>query len=77
VKNTIKIEEFLNNEYYVLVNTRFPHIGEKLRYLYGYPEYYSYIDKLFTDTRGDTRQGFPKEITNALLKLYNYDQNEN
>lgn len=69
MENIINIE---NNEYYILVNTRFPHIGEKLRLLYGYPEFYSYIDKLFTDTR----QGFPKEITNALLKLYNYNQNE-
>lgn len=69
-ENTIKIEEFLNNEYYILINNRFPHIGEKLRYLYGYPEYYSYIDSLFSDTRNDTRQGFPKEIANALLKIY-------
>ena len=62
-------KSIIDNEHFKLVNSRFPHIGKKIEFLWGEREFDTMINKLFSDTRGDTRQGFPLEIADALLKL--------
>ena len=60
---------------FVLVNERFPHIGERIAALWGSAELGLYINELFLDTRGGTRQGFPAEISRALFRLsFRHDQ---
>lgn len=57
------------NEDCLLVSDRFPHIGKPLRLLWGHPEVAGYIDRLFRDTRGGTRHGFPIEVRDALTRI--------
>ena len=60
---------------FVLLNERFPHIGERIAGLWGSAELALYINELFLDTRGGTRQGFPVEISQALFRLsFRHDQ---
>ena len=56
-------------EEYNLVNTRFPHIGEKLRWTWGHKECVEYIFRILNDSRDGARQGMPKDIASALFKL--------
>lgn len=57
------------NENFRIVNERFPHIGKKLAGLWSTYAFSLFINELFRDTRGGTRQGFPKEISVALFRL--------
>jgi hypothetical protein len=57
------------NENFKIVNERFPHIGKKLVGLWSSYAFSLFINELFQDTRGGTRQGFPKEISVALFRL--------
>lgn len=57
------------NDNFNLVNEKFPHIGKHITFLWGNKEFTGYMNKLFTDTRDGTRQGFPLEVASALLKL--------
>ena len=52
-----------------LVASRFPHLGKGLRLLWGHPEVVTYVDKLFLDTRGATRRGFPPDVMQALVEI--------
>jgi hypothetical protein len=52
-----------------LIVFRFPHIGKALTYLWGQPEVVFYVNKLFLDSRGGTRRGFPEDVKNALLAI--------
>lgn len=52
-----------------LVGSRFPHIGKALGLMWGHPEIVTYLDKLFLDTRGGTRRGFPADIMMALAAI--------
>jgi hypothetical protein len=58
-----------DNKNYQLVNARFPHIGKKIKFLWGYPEFVTMMLKLQQDTRGGTRKGFPGEVLFALMAL--------
>lgn len=49
----------------------FPHIKTKIMSLWGTVELQAYFEKLFTDTRGNTRTGFPGETGKALVSLSN------
>jgi hypothetical protein len=49
----------------------FPHITSKIVALWGTVELHKYLEKLFSDTRGDTREGFPSTAARALLALTN------
>lgn len=49
----------------------FPHITSKIVALWGTVELHNYFEKLFSDTRGDTRKGFPSTAARALLALTN------
>lgn len=57
------------NDDCILVSERFPHIGKPLRLLWGHPEVDGFIAKLFRDTRGGTRRGFPVEVREALSRI--------
>ena len=50
------------------IHMEFPHIADNLELLIGHPEFEVAIGKLIVDERGG-RQGFPKHIMAALLKL--------
>lgn len=49
---------------------RHPHIVERLRMLWGYPEGGRYLAQLIVDTRGG-RTGFSKEVMSELMTLAN------
>lgn len=50
---------------------QFPHITSKIQALWGNIELQRYFDKLFSDTRQNTRKGFPTDAAKALIKLTN------
>lgn len=47
-----------------------PHIVERLRKLWGYPEGRRYLSTLLVDDRGG-RQGFSREVFNEIIALSN------
>jgi hypothetical protein len=51
-----------------------PHIVERLRFLWGYPEGGRYLAQLIVDARGG-RRGFAKEVMSELLTLANLAAN--
>jgi hypothetical protein len=57
------------NQHFKLIYERYPHIGERIKLMWGERECNVYMSELFNDTRGATRQGFPVEIASALFKL--------
>lgn len=57
------------NENFRIVDARFPHIGKKLAGLWSSHDFSVFINELFRDTRGGTRQGFPKDVSVALFRL--------
>jgi len=57
------------NENFKIVNERFPHIGKKLAGLWSSHDFSTFVNELFRDTRGGTRQGFPKDVSVALFRL--------
>ncbi|HXE40048.1 MAG TPA: hypothetical protein VN639_16395, partial [Azonexus sp.] len=57
------------NDNFKIVDERFPHIGKKLAGLWSSHDFSVFINELFQDTRGGTRQGFPKEVSVALFRL--------
>ena len=59
----------IDNEDFVLVNEKFPHIGRKIEVFWGQPECYALFKDLMLDTRDGERQGFPKEVGLALHNL--------
>ena len=52
-----------------LVSAQFPHVGRRLAFLWGHPEFVTYTDDLLTDKHGKERQGFPPKVLNALFML--------
>lgn len=54
---------------FILINTRFPHIGKKISFLWGDREFDKMMFGLMNDTRDGARQGFPKDVGRALLRL--------
>lgn len=62
----IKIVE---NYDYAVVNSYYPRIGQAIVFLWGQPEFITYVNNLLTDTRDGKRQGFPGEVAPALLRL--------
>ena len=58
-----------DSQNYQLVNAAFPHIGRKIKLLWGYPEFVTMMLQLQTDTRGGKRKGFPGDVLFALMHL--------
>jgi hypothetical protein len=59
-----------------VLKKHYPHIHIKVDLLWGSPELHEYLTRIIFDDRydkdgGKPRQGFPKEVMAALLKLYN------
>lgn len=52
-----------------LINGAFPHIGKKLAFLWGHPEFHHLIDELQQDRREGERAGFPANVLMALFTL--------
>ena len=46
-----------------------PHIGKKLKDAWATCLFSPFINELFRDSRGGTRQGFAKEVSMALFRL--------
>lgn len=57
------------DESFKLITQAFPHIGKRLKFYWGHPEFAPYIDSLQTDSRQSTRTGFPGPVLNALFML--------
>lgn len=47
-----------------------PHIAKKLKDAWGSCIFSPFINELFRDSRGGTRQGFSKEVSAALFRLH-------
>lgn len=52
-----------------VINDRFPHIGKKITFLWGYKELVIYAKNLLNENRDGNRQGFPPEVGAALVNL--------
>lgn len=59
----------VENEQFQVVNSCFPHIGKKIEFLWGDKEFNTFLNRLINDTRDGQRQGFPKPVATALLRL--------
>jgi hypothetical protein len=57
------------NRNFKVVNDAFPHIGKRIQLFWGEPEFKAYMEDLQTMTRGGHREGFPKEVAQALFAL--------
>jgi hypothetical protein len=55
---------------YLMVNERFPHVGQELRVTWGTPEFQPYMAGLMIDGRSVNRKGFPEEIVAALANIH-------
>lgn len=58
-----------DNANFIIVNASFPHIGNKIRLFWGYPEFVELMDDLQHNKRDKPRQGFPMDFARALDKL--------
>lgn len=52
-----------------VINQCHPHIGKKLKDAWATCLFSPFINELFRDSRGGTRQGFAKEVSMALFRL--------
>lgn len=52
-----------------VINAAFPHIGKKLEFFWGEPEFNTLVDELQQNKRGDHRAGLPADILLALYSL--------
>ena len=50
---------------------RYPHVMEKLQLFWGYPEFLDYLKSIIEDDRNRVRNGFPIDVINELVFLYN------
>ena len=62
-------DELQDNKEFQLVDNRHPHIGGNIKVLWGMPGFQKYIQDLFLDTRGGTREGFASDVSVALFRL--------
>jgi hypothetical protein len=54
---------------YAFVQEQFPHIAERLKLFWGYPELVTYVHNLLLDTRTGVRKGFSLDVVTALNNL--------
>ena len=48
---------------------RFPHIAKFVEHRWHTVELKDYFDRLMGDTRGETRKGFPADVSDEIFKL--------
>lgn len=53
---------------------KYPHISRAIQLMWGTVELSHYFTKLFSDTRNETRIGFPANISALLIKLSNENE---
>ncbi len=58
-----------DNAEFILVNSRFPRIGQQILANWGRSSFCEYVNELLNDKRDGRRQGFPEEIMLALFRL--------
>lgn len=58
-----------NPNKYPFLYKHFPHVIEKANLLWGYPEFYQFVENLALQTRSDSRQGFPPEALKEILQM--------
>jgi hypothetical protein len=58
-----------DNEHFKVIDAAYPHIGKKLSFLWGHPEFNTVITGLIYDTREGKRMGFPEPVLNAIFSL--------
>ncbi len=58
-----------DNEHFKIIEAAYPHIGKKLAFLWGYPEFNTVVTGLIYDTREGKRVGFPENVLNAVFSL--------
>lgn len=58
-----------HNQNFILIDEKYPHIASKMLLFEGDETFNMYINSLLMDTREHSRQGFPPEISRALLNL--------
>ena len=56
-------------ENYQVVAGKFPKIGMRIKLIWGTQEFTDLVHQLLNDTRDNGREGFPKEVVLALLKM--------
>lgn len=64
--DTTQLEQ---NEAYIEIARKYPHIGKKIDVFWGSEFFEPYIDSLFTETRNGSRKGFPMADVMQLLNL--------
>lgn len=52
-----------------VVNEAFPHIGQKIKLFWGYPEFVSLMVDLQKNDSDRPRVGFPSKVLSALMNL--------
>lgn len=63
------VSELDSSEDFKVVDQRHPHIGKRLKDAWGSCLFSPFINELFRDSRGGTRQGFSHEVSGALFRL--------
>ena len=58
-----------NNLDYKVVNEAYPHIGNKIKVFWGYPELISLLIELEKNDSDRPRVGFPSKVLSALISL--------
>lgn len=70
----LKSTNITENEHFVAIADMFPHVASNIASLWGRAELDDYIIKLLTDTRDDSRTGFPLATALSLVKLLDAHQ---
>ena len=75
-ENQDKIKEFVksleNNDNFLVIKDRFPHIAKNIVLFAGHEEFNDYMNNLMMDSRDGHREGFPKEVSSSIFKLSIY-----
>lgn len=66
----MEIAAFDLNKELATIRESFPRIADSIEYVWGTPDCFKYIQGLVIDSRGG-RRGFPVEVINSLLRIYN------
>ena len=61
--------DITSDENFQVIAERHPHISNKIEMLWGHVELRHYLNSLFMDARGGTRQGFEPHIAKSLFAI--------
>ena len=64
-----------SNSYFKYIEYYFPHVAQKIKSFWGTEFFYFYFNNLMNDTRNGTRDGFPKDAADSLMRLYKLHDN--